>query len=105
MITPEIAIFKMEAYRAELDIPKEARISYIEKRIIELTGLEKAELQSIYQGQKNNLNIEEGPEKNGKEGMPLVQIIVWVGRYIHRSLFWELTIDKDGKLVRLRKSR
>ena len=31
--------------------------------------------------------------------------LVWVGKFVYRFMFWELAIDREGTLVRIKKAR
>ena len=77
---------KLNSYKAALGIPSAAGLAFIEKRSIEL-------------GNGNEI----GPGLPANTAFSERQ--VWVGRFEHDFVFWELALDVQGILVRQRKSR
>ena len=80
----------LERYRDEAGVPAEARLSFLEKRWIELGD--------------DEVHPARLPA-NDDSPSPHTDRLVWIGKYSRMSSTWELALDEVGTLVRLRKAR
>ncbi len=120
MLTYPESVQRFEELKNQLRIPADADLALVEKRHIEqlpqgeIEAMEgaPAELQEPagLQAPENPQGLS-GPQGdgdaagsgNGSAGIS--ERLVWVGEYSLGFMFWELAIDAQGSLVRLRKSR
>jgi hypothetical protein len=70
----------IERAKSERDIPIESRLYLVEKRYIELP---------------------EDPNEEAK----IWDELVWIGEYVLESSLFEIALNMEGKVVRVRKSR
>lgn len=78
MLSYNEASQRLMQLRGSCEVPMEATFSYMEKRFIELMPMSEPHF---------------------------VETLVWIGRFAHQGRYWELTIDSNGNLIRLNKSR
>jgi hypothetical protein len=98
MISAAEAVRKMADYQKDLGIPPQAMLDGIEKRFIEWSGMHEIEKMAAPPVDE----MTEPPE----ETIPAYQErLVWVGRFEDAIVSWELALDENGTLIRLRKSR
>jgi hypothetical protein len=96
------AIKVLEQAKSRFKIPNEADLTNVDKMVIEKSTFGEMEsLESREIDRKKNAQ-HLGDKSQEMEG---ARIIAWVGRFDLDAMFWELAIDMDGTLVRLRKSR
>jgi hypothetical protein len=135
MLNANEAVARLMAYRNSLGIPSQAALSLLEKRSIELADRDEIEPVlpvPVAGASAGNGDEEEGEgaeEAEGpasgsatnpaatpapaagvdaaKEPSPpaYTETLAWVGRFTYQIFFWELALDEDGDLIRLRKSR
>ena len=76
------AVDYFESIRMKYDVPDEATLDYVEKRLVEI---------DIDQKSKDPREVED--------------TLVWVAHYSHEVKFYELYSDMSGKIVKVEKSR
>jgi hypothetical protein len=87
LISATQATNRLEEVRSDLGIPAQAKLVFVEKRIIELErasgGVEAAiGADPVYANQ-----------------------LAWIGKFTLRISFWEVAVDERGSVIRLGKSR
>jgi hypothetical protein len=112
MLVYDDVIRIFDQLKIEMKVQTDALLQFIEKRNIESSsedsiapfGFKEPVLISDdcddQEQQQSNVMVDE-PILIPK----LTEIVVWIGYFTSGPFFWELAIDMDGTLVRVRKSR
>lgn len=98
--------------KIEMKVPADALLQFIEKRNIESSSADSI-APFVF---KEPLPISDDNDDQEQQQLnkmvdepvlipKLTEIVVWIGYLTSGPFFWELAIDMDGKLVRVRKSR
>ena len=120
MLTYPESVQRFEDLKHQLRIPADADLALVEKRHIE--QLPQGEIEAMEGAPADlqepaglqtptDLSAPEGMQGDGDATGPgngsagISERLVWVGEYSLGFMFWELAIDAQGSLVRLRKSR
>lgn len=117
MLTSKEAVTRLDYYRNSLGIPAQAKLSLLEKRLIELA--DRNEIEAVIpmpapadeaddDGHETEAieTAAASVEEEGEQAIPVyTERLAWVGKYVHQIFFWELALDETGTLIRLRKSR
>ncbi|NIN52758.1 MAG: hypothetical protein GTO23_06300 [Nitrososphaeria archaeon] len=76
------AVDHFESVRGKYDVPDEAVLDYVEKRLVEI---------DVDQESEDTKEVED--------------TLVWVAHYSYEVRFYELYSDMSGKIVKVEKSR
>ena len=76
------AVDHFESVRDKYDVPDEAVLNYVEKRLVEI-----------------HVNQE------SKESREVKDTLVWVAHYSYKMRFYKLYSDMSGKMVKVEKGR
>lgn len=76
------AVDHFESVRDKYDVPDEAVLDYVEKRLVEI---------DVDQESEDSVEVED--------------TLVWIAHYSHDVRFYELYSDMSGKIVRVEKGK
>jgi hypothetical protein len=100
------AVSILKDLQKKIDIPNDANFQFIEKRNIEIIGDESGSPIGIIETNSPQVVESETPVGNNLQELPSIsELVVWIGYFSKGPFFWELAINMNGELVRLRKSR
>jgi hypothetical protein len=99
MLSYQESVQRFKELKLQLNIPPDAEFFSVEKRHIE--QMPTGEIEAM-----DGAPAAPAPEAHGADGEPgITERLAWVAEFTRDFMFWELAIDAQGKLVRLRKSR
>jgi hypothetical protein len=100
------AVSILKEIQKKIDIPNDANFQFVEKRNIEITTEESISPMGVFEKNTRQVVESETLAGNNLQDLPTIsELVVWIGYFSKGPFFWELAIDMNGTLVRLRKSR
>ncbi|GEM_PF-3757376 len=106
MLTPADAILTFQSCKNQLGIPPSAELYFVEKRMIEYSDADALKAEptktSAPEGGKPAIIASANQESGNRCPPAYKERIVWIGCYSDLYLRWELALDDQGKLIRVR---